>query len=594
MVFLDFLCQFLLLWGKKLDFGLYKKIVLKQVFLFVFTDATRKAIKEGQLPRLNMPDKSIQSSASAVSVSRSTTVIEKREEFNTAFEFNSSLEIPTRKDVYANFDKMIERSRMLKAVGWRIIEESNYLKLEKVDGIHVTPQLEIYVDTTLKFTVRVFGWVLPQDHLIYTENERSVKNVTLSSLMNDIEAFKLCGGLQNTAIMKHAFRAHCIPKKFDLFDETIRNAETTFYRSESCILMCRGSDVCQNCSKLEKAENRIFEKRKSELLIPAKLNAPISATAPERVVLTLREHRETIKAKEELIAKLQSSIDNNSVKVTDDLDQDLKAIFNKCDKRKINDFMKLFWEEQIKSLSKSASQVRYHPMIIKFCLALYAKSPAAYDLLRLNEKEGSGCLILPSKRTLRDYRNYIKPKTGFNTDIINDLSEKTTSFSNLERFVCLSFDEMKIQEDLVWNKHTGELIGFVDLGDVNLNYSVLPEDVSKLATHVLVIMIRSIMNPLSYTFATFATSGISSFEFFPIFWKAVGILEITCGLKVVAATGDGASANHSFFKMHKGFTSDLLDIFEGTTTSDVGVTYKTLNIFSSEVRYIFFFLMPRI
>ena len=26
-------------------------------------------------------------------------------------------------------------------------------------------------------------------------------------------------------------------------------------------------------------------------------------------------------------------------------------------------------------------------------------------------------------------------------------------------------DEMKIQENLVWNKHTGDLIGFIDLGD---------------------------------------------------------------------------------------------------------------------------------
>ena len=33
--------------------------------------------------------------------------------------------------------------------------------------------------------------------------------------------------------------------------------------------------------------------------------------------------------------------------------------------------------------------------------------------------------------------------------------------------VLFSFDEMKIQENLVWPKHTGDLIGFVDLGDVN-------------------------------------------------------------------------------------------------------------------------------
>ena len=37
---------------------------------------------------------------------------------------------------------------------------------------------------------------------------------------------------------------------------------------------------------------------------------------------------------------------------------------------------------------------------------------------------------------------------------------------------------MKIQEDVVWDKHTGELIGFVDLGDMKLNYATV------LATHI--------------------------------------------------------------------------------------------------------------
>ena len=30
-------------------------------------------------------------------------------------------------------------------------------------------------------------------------------------------------------------------------------------------------------------------------------------------------------------------------------------------------------------------------------------------------------------------------------------------------------DEIKIQSNLVWDKHTGELIGYVDLGDTELN-----------------------------------------------------------------------------------------------------------------------------
>ncbi len=46
---------------------------------------------------------------------------------------------------------------------------------------------------------------------------------------------------------------------------------------------------------------------------------------------------------------------------------------------------------------------------------------------------------------------------------------------------------MKIQENLVWYKHTGELIGFIDLGDPG-----------KLATHVLVLIVPSLLNPLQF------------------------------------------------------------------------------------------------
>ena len=85
---------------------------------------------------------------------------------------------------------------------------------------------------------------------------------------------------------------------------------------------------------------------------------------------------------------------------------------------------------------------------------------------------------------------------------------------------------MKIQQDLVWDKHTGELIGFVELGDMKLNYATL-RNVSVLATHIFVFLVESVVNPLSYRFATFATTGITSYQIFPLFWKAVNILEIS-------------------------------------------------------------------
>ena len=52
----------------------------------------------------------------------------------------------------------------------------------------------------------------------------------------------------------------------------------------------------------------------------------------------------------------------------------------------------------------------------------------------------------------------------------------------MERFVSIIFDEMKIQEDLVWDKYSGERIGFVDLGDIHTNFATL-DDVKELAIY---------------------------------------------------------------------------------------------------------------
>ena len=85
---------------------------------------------------------------------------------------------------------------------------------------------------------------------------------------------------------------------------------------------------------------------------------------------------------------------------------------------------------------------------------------------------------------------------GFNPEVIKDLKEKTTKFTNAERYVTVLIDEMKVQEDLVWNKNTRELIGFLNLGDENINESLL-ESKQKLASHIMVFMVKSVMNPVT-------------------------------------------------------------------------------------------------
>ena len=91
--------------------------------------------------------------------------------------------------------------------------------------------------------------------------------------------------------------------------------------------------------------------------------------------------------------------------------------------------MKLFWEEQQKYAQASIpNSVRYHPIMIKFCLNLAAKSSSTYSDIHYDSKTGTGVLVLPSLRTLRDYKSYIHPTSGFNHEIVNDLVKKTISF----------------------------------------------------------------------------------------------------------------------------------------------------------------------
>ena len=108
---------------------------------------------------------------------------------------------------------------------------------------------------------------------------------------------------------------------------------------------------------------------------------------------------------------------------------------------------------------------------------------------------------------------------------------------------------MKIRANLVYDKATGELIGFVDLGDPDINFGTLQE-VNELATHALTFFVRGVCTDLNFNLAYFATNSVTSYQLYPLFWEAVGILELSVNLWVIATCCDGASPNRRFFRMH--------------------------------------------
>ena len=52
---------------------------------------------------------------------------------------------------------------------------------------------------------------------------------------------------------------------------------------------------------------------------------------------------------------------------------------------------------------------------------------------------------------------------------MDNLIKRTSGLNGANRFVTLILDEMKIKGNLIFVKHTGSLIGFIDLGDTHIN-----------------------------------------------------------------------------------------------------------------------------
>ena len=218
---------------------------------------------------------------------------------------------------------------------------------------------------------------------------------------------------------------------------------------------------------------------------------------------------------------MEKEIRSKSITINSDIADDIEEVMNK--NFNVSPFMKLFQEQQKSSQSKVSGD-RYHPMIIRFCLLIASKSASAYNKLR-----SSNVLTLPSLRTLRDYKNVIRPTTGFNIEVYKELCKTTETLKSFQRFAVLSFDEMKIQQNLVFDKHAGELIGYVDLGDLGKNFSTFDNE-DDLATHVMVYYVRGLASDLKFALGYFATRNINSFQIIFTFWEAISILEYTCNL----------------------------------------------------------------
>lgn len=98
-------------------------------------------------------------------------------------------------------------------------------------------------------------------------------------------------------------------------------------------------------------------------------------------------------------------------------------------------------------------------------------------------------------------------------------------------YMMLLMDEMHIKEGLVFDKHSGELIGFTNLGDMNDHIASLDtsgrlsQTLQPLAKSMLVLMVRGLLSGFKFPYAQFPCSSLTGEQLYNIFWEAVERLE---------------------------------------------------------------------
>ena len=200
-------------------------------------------------------------------------------------------------------------------------------------------------------------------------------------------------------------------------------------------------------------------------------------------------------------------------------------------------------------------------------------SSAAYNELR-------GLLKLPCGRTLQDYTRWVKADVGVQPDVTEQLlkESKYETLQEWQKYVAVVFDEVKIKEGIVYDKHECRIVGFVDFGDVNSALMKFEEPTTTgrpaVAKHMLMFMVRGLFFKLNFPYAQYPTSDLSADLLYPIVWEVIRNLECA-GYKVISLTGDKASVNKTFFRMNR-------------TQQGNKFVYKIRNPYSIDGSFIFF------
>ena len=93
-----------------------------------------------------------------------------------------------------------------------------------------------------------------------------------------------------------------------------------------------------------------------------------------------------------------------------------------------------------------------------------------------------------------------------------------------EKYVILLLDKIDIKHNLIFDKHSGELIGFTNLGEINSHLLALEQSLSESvssAPTVMTFTVRGLFSHLQFAYAYFPCHNVTGDLLYDPFWEAV-------------------------------------------------------------------------
>ena len=480
-----------------------------------------------------------------------------------------------------NFDKMMTSH------GFQIQNNDSFKRVFSSAKI----ESEILYNEIVFFLHHDYRWYIQVNQKTFKQSSLTILN-ELPVIINDenmnlfdvfFATIKVCEGLHGFSdVIKSRFNYEELFVSRDgstlgivednLHNELNRNKFTIFRGTHCSYLTNDGSNVCQSCRSNSNYLRTCQSRLSQASMEPAKKKLRTSDTSTtnprylsrEELIERLRnaqnQKRDAIKRVSRLTKVIQKEIEMEGVTLSKRQNDEFNNILiNNTPQFEENSPAWLLWQQQKEVLEKKDSRgMRWHPLMIRWCLSIYYTSAAAYKQLTSSKLS---FLKLPHINTLKKYGNFTTPSTGFNPDILKELvtEAKLSTAKNFERNVTICFDEMRIKSNLVYSKSTGKLIGFTEMGEINEEFRSFQDKVEQkcesgkeierdFASYVLVYMVRGIFSKLCYPFAYFASTGFTAAQLYPCTLEATKVLS-SLGFCVRAYVCDGASPNRKFFKL---------------------------------------------